>query len=109
MKDVISRLSAGTHPVRIGGSTRTTEQLRERLLDVAHVLVLFTGTRGGTDLSFPVDAEGTDLSNVDFELARGVAHIEGTLTLDHVRVRCVADIDVASLEGSGRLVVCEES
>jgi len=30
-------------------------------------------------------------------------HLEGKLTLDYVRVRCIADIDLKTLEGKGRL------
>jgi hypothetical protein len=39
---------------------------------------------------------------------RGTAHIEGTLIFNYVKVRCLADIDLATLNGTGHLVVLEE-
>ena len=36
-----------------------------------------------------------------------MVHVEGTLTLNYVPVRCVADIDLATLNGTGQLVVVE--
>jgi hypothetical protein len=36
-------------------------------------------------------------------------HVEGTLILNDDPVRCIADIDLATLNGTGRLVVVKES
>jgi hypothetical protein len=33
-----------------------------------------------------------------------VAHLEGGLTLNYVKVRCIADIDLQTLQGKGYLV-----
>ena len=75
---------------------------------MGYVFIKFTGTRGGTDLGVRVDKAATDLSQAHFEDGSGVAHVEGTLTLDYVKVRCIADIDLASLNGTGHLVQLEE-
>ncbi|MFI6058270.1 hypothetical protein [Streptomyces sp. NPDC051286] len=40
----------------------------------------------------------------DFVEGTGSVHVEGILTLNYVQVRCVADIDLTSLSGSGHLV-----
>ncbi|WP_018215463.1 hypothetical protein [Salinispora vitiensis] len=56
-----------------------------------------------------MDRDATDLSGADFVAGTGSVHVEGTLTLDFVPVRCVADLDVATLSGTGRLVVLEEA
>jgi hypothetical protein len=34
--------------------------------------------------------------------------VEGTLTLNYVKVRCVADIELETLNGTGHLVMLEE-
>ena len=63
----------------------------------------FTGTRGGTELGFSVDRERSRLADADFAQGTGHATIVGDLTLDYVDVRCIADIDLPSLQGTGRL------
>jgi hypothetical protein len=45
-----------------------------------------------------------DLSQANFENQAGSAHLEGELTLDYVKVRCIADIDLKTLAGKGHLV-----
>ncbi len=81
---------------------------QKRVEDMGYVCIKFTGTRGGTDLGVRVDKNATDLSQAFFEQATGIVHIEGTLTLNYVKVRCVADIELATLNGTGHLVVLEE-
>jgi hypothetical protein len=44
-----------------------------------------------------------DLSQADFENQSGAVHLEGELTLDFVKVRCIADIDLKTLSGKGHL------
>ena len=54
-------------------------------------------------MGVPVDREQTDLSNADFEKGVGSLKLVGSLSLDYVRVRCVAEIDLESLIGHGHL------
>lgn len=108
MDELVERLSRGDHPVTVGGPKPTLEEFRKRIEDMGYVFVKFTGTRGGTDLGVRVDKSATDLSQASFDQAKGTAHVEGTLTLNYVKVRCVADIDLATLNGTGHLVVLEE-
>ena len=108
MNDLVSRLSQGEHQVTIGGTLRTLEEVKKRVGEMGYVFIKFTETRGGTDLGVRVDKAATDTSNANFEDGTGTIHVEGTLTLDYVKVRCVADIDLATLNGTGHLVVLEE-
>jgi len=103
MNDLTERLSVD-QPVIMGGADPTVEELRERTGEMGYVLVKFTGTRGGTELGFPLDREATDLSQADFAAGTGTVHVEGHLILNDDPVRCVADIDLATLKGTGRLV-----
>jgi hypothetical protein len=76
---------------------------------MGYVHVKFTGTRGGTELGVRLDPVALDVSKADFEGASGTVHLEGGLTLNYVKVRCVADIDLQTLTGTGRLVPVEAS
>jgi hypothetical protein len=108
MNELIRRLSEGKHPVMVGGSQPSLAELQQRIETLGYVFVKFTETQGQTNLGVRVDKSATDISRADFAQGSGSAHIEGTLTLDYVRVRCLADIDLATLRGSGSLQVLEE-
>ena len=109
MFDLVQYLADGSHPVIVGGPQPSLDDLKERLTTMRYAFVKFTDTQGGTDLGVEVDAQATDLSGADFEHATGTVHVEGTLTLDFVPVRCVADIDLATMAGSGRLIMAVPS
>ena len=109
MNDLTKRLADGDHPVAVGGPQPSLTDLKHRITDIGWVHVKFTSTRGGTDLAVPLDADACDLSGADFEQGRGALHLEGTLTLNYDRVRCVADIDLATLAGAGHLEPAEQS
>jgi hypothetical protein len=102
MNDLTERLSVD-QPIIPGGSDPTVEELRERAGEMGYVLIKFTETRGVTELGFPLDREATDLSDADFDQGTGTVHVEGDLILDGDPVRCIADIDLETLKGTGRL------
>jgi hypothetical protein len=108
MDDLVQRLSEGNHKVVVGGPQTTLEDFKKRVEDMGYVFIKFTETRGGTDLGVRVDKSATRIDGASFENATGTVHVEGTLTLNYVKVRCIADIDLATLQGTGRLVVLEE-
>nr|BBH87115.1 hypothetical protein KTC_18660 [Thermosporothrix sp. COM3] len=107
MNELVQRLSQGKHPVVIGGSRPTLQEFQQRLTELGYVFLKFTGTRGGTDLGVRVDQSSTDLSQADFATGSGTVHVEGTLTLNYVPVRCIADIDLSTQGGTGYLVIME--
>ena len=108
MNELVQRLSQGDHPVIVGGSQPSLSEFRKRIEEMGYVFIKFTETRGGTDLGVRVDKAATDTSRADFEQGIGIVHVEGTLTLNYVKVRCVADIDLALLRGAGHLLILEE-
>lgn len=108
MDELVRRLSLGDHLVTVGGPKPSLEEFRKRVESMGYVFIKFTGTRGGTDLGVRVDKSATDLSRAYFAQSTGIAHVEGTLTLNYVKVRCVADIDLETLKGTGHLVALEE-
>jgi hypothetical protein len=75
---------------------------------MVYVFLKFTETQGGTDLGMRVDKSSTDLRQAHFDQHTGIAHVEGILTLNYVKVRCIADIDLETLDGMGHLVALED-
>jgi len=108
MNELTERLATGDHPVTMGGPQPSVEELQNRIEEIGWVHIKFTDTRGGTDLGIRLDREATDVSSADFEKATGTVHVEGNLTLNNDPVRLIADLDVATLNGTGHLVLREE-
>jgi hypothetical protein len=109
MNDLTQRLASGDNPVTVGGAEPSLEELRQRVEEMGYVLIKFTETRGGTELGVRLDQARSDLSAADFDQGSGTLHVEGTLILNDDPVRCIADIDLATLNGTGHLVVVEAS
>ena len=105
MNELVQRLAKGDHPVVVGGSQSSLGELKRRIEEMGYVFIKFTDTKGGTDLGVRVDRDATRADGADFDRGVGRVHIEGTLTLNYVPVCCVADIDLATLEGTGHLVI----
>jgi hypothetical protein len=105
--ELTQRLSTG-QPVVVGGLNPSLEELKRRL-EIGYVFIKFTETRGGTDLNLRLDRAATDLSRADLDKGSGTLHVEGLLILNDDPVRGIADIDLATLKGTGQLVLVEES
>jgi len=102
-KSLVDRLCEGDHPVEASLRPERTVKLFKEAIGRNYVHVKFTDTRGGTELGVRMDPNACDFKGADFENCAGAVHIEGGLTLDYVRVRCIADIDLKTLKGKGRL------
>ena len=101
--NLVGFLSEGVHPVEAGLRPEKTVKLLQEAIGRGFVHVKFTDTRGGTELGFELDKKASDLSQADFERGTGRIHVEGGLTLNYEKVRCIADLDLATLTGQGRL------
>ena len=73
------------------------------------MLVKFTQTRGGTELGFRLTRGTTNLDGADFDKGTGTVHVEGNLNLNGDPVRCIAEIDLTTLKGTGRLALEEKA
>jgi len=105
---LVQRLAKGSHPVVVAGvgdraAAESIERFRQRM-DRGHVSVLFTGTRGGTELTLRFDPGSVDRSGCDFAGRSGRLALAGDLNLDGVDVRCEVELSLAELAGTGRLV-----
>jgi hypothetical protein len=107
VNDLVQRL---TKEQEVEASLRPepTLQYFKAAVDRGYVHVKFTQTRGGTELGVRLDPERSDLKNADWENGTGSVTVVGELTLDYVKVRCHATIDLATLKGTGYLVPLEE-
>jgi uncharacterized protein YbdZ (MbtH family) len=106
-KSLVERLCEGDHNVEAGLRPEKTVTALKEAIDRDYVHIKFTATKGGTELGFALAREACDFSGADFETGTGSVHIEGGLTLDYARVRCIADIDLSTLKGTGHLVRVE--
>jgi uncharacterized protein YbdZ (MbtH family) len=104
-KSLVQRLCEEEQAVEVGLRPEKTVRLFKEAIDHDYVHIRFTKTRGETELGFRLDRSASDFSNADFENGTGTAHVEGNLTLDYVKVKCIADIDLITLAGKGRLVM----
>lgn len=108
MNDLVKRLSDGWHPVEISLRPERNLKLLKAAVERGFLHVKFTGTRGGTELGFPLDRTRSDLASVtnrEIEAANpsGKIVVAGELVLDYVPVRVVAEINLETLDGVGRL------
>jgi hypothetical protein len=109
MDELVERLSAGEHPVELTVRPERTPQAVKAQIDRGYVHVKFTGTRGGTELGVRLDRDASSFAGADLEKGTGRARIVGDLNLNYVNVRCIADIDLATGAGTGRLQPIGES
>ena len=105
--DLVQRLADGSHPVEVSLRPEPSVAGLKDRLELGYVHIKFTDTKGGTELGVQVDTDTTNLADADFEQQVGKAHIVGGLTLNYTKVRCVADIDLATLKGEGHLELVE--
>lgn len=100
MDDLVKRLSEKDHEIEANRPEKSAAALKERI-DLNYVHILFKKT--GTEIGIQLDTENCDLDGADFENGKGKVHLEGALTLNYDKVRCVADINLNTMKGKGHL------
>jgi hypothetical protein len=103
MNELVQRLSKGNHPVEANLLPEKTAPALKESIDRGYVHIKFTNTKGGTDLGVRLDRDASNLNEADFECQTGKIHLVGDLTLNYVKVRCIVNIDLETLEGTGHL------
>lgn len=102
MDHLIERLLVN-QPIEFESRTSTLEELKERLLDMKFVFITFPETKGSTELGINVDIDLTDIKNADFTKGTGNIYVVGTCELNYQKVHCIAEIDLFTKKGLGRL------
>lgn len=108
MSELVQKLAVGSHPVQATLRPKPSVSALKECIDRNYVHIKFTGTRGGTELGVRLDPEACDLNGGDFATGEGRIKLVGGLTLDYVKVRCVADIDLQTFLGEGHLEIAEQ-
>ena len=108
MSELVRRLCQGKHPVEVSlRPEKTAAALKRRIEEYSFVHIKFTETRGGTELGVRLNKVDSSWETADFQRATGHIRLAGELKLDYVPVKCVADIDLSTLTGSGYLEVIQ--
>jgi hypothetical protein len=108
MNELVQRLAPGNHPVEASLQPNKTAQALKESIDLGYVHIKFTNTQGGTELGVKLDTEASNLQEADFESQTGRVHLVGNLTLNYEKVKCIAVLDLQTLEGQGHLEPIEE-
>jgi uncharacterized protein YbdZ (MbtH family) len=104
---LVARLSTGEHEAEVWlGRDPSFDEFRE-CIKRKYVHIRFPNTRGGTTLGFYLDDGRTQLSAENIAEQKGTARLVGELSLDYVKCRCVAEIELGTLKGTGHLEVLE--
>jgi uncharacterized protein YbdZ (MbtH family) len=103
-KSLVDRLCEGRHPVEASLRPERSAKALKGRIEMGYVHIRFTETKGGTELGVRVNPDTLELNQADFEKQVGQVHLEGDLTLDYVKVRCIANLDLGTLRGEGYLV-----
>lgn len=109
MNELVQRLSQGNHPVEASLRPKKTATAFKESIDRGYVHIKFMNTQGGTELGMRLDTKASNWQEADFESETGKVYLVGNLTLNYEQVRCIADIDLKTLEGKGHLEPVSES
>lgn len=106
MNELIKRLSERKQPVEANRPEKSAQALKERI-ELGYVHILFSET--GTELGIKLNKAKCDLTAADFENGKGSIHLEGAITLNYEKVKCIAEIHLENMEGEGLLVPIDET
>jgi hypothetical protein len=99
LNELVERLTK-EQEVEAARPEKTAKALKE-CIDRDYVHVMFKKT--GTEVGVQLDRRDCNFSEADFDKGKGKVHLVGGLILNYDKVRCIADIDLETLEGKGRL------
>lgn len=107
MDSLVNSLSVGNHKIEFESRIEKMEEVKERL-ENGFVFVTFVDTRGGTELGINVDKSLTNLKEADFKKSKGIIKVTGTCELNYHKIKCVAEVDLATKSGQGHLEPLDE-
>jgi len=102
-ESLVDLLCVGEHPLVLSMDPGASVKGFKEAVASGYVRVKFTNTSGGTELGLRLDKDACDFKEADFEQGIGRAWVVGGLSLDYTTVRCVANIELETLAGHGKL------
>ena len=99
MNELVERLTK-EQAVETARPEKTAKALKE-CIDRDYVHVMFKET--GTEVGIQLDRRDCKLEEGNFDEATGSVHLVGGLNLNYDKVRCIADINLDTCEGTGYL------
>jgi|HubBroStandDraft_6_1064221.scaffolds.fasta_scaffold34703_1 uncharacterized protein YbdZ (MbtH family) len=105
---LVEKLLSGRHPVAAAFSREDMIEIGNARPGRVFVRLRFTQTCGETELGIKLDRAASVFPSPDAECRQASVHLEGELILDEVEVRCIVDLDGATLRGDGFLVRLNE-
>ena len=103
MSTLVETLCTGTHAVEVWLEPAKTLAALRTMVENNRIHIKFPNTEGGTELGISLDPKVTNVDSEALATGTGLLPIVGSLVLDYVAVRCVAEIDVETFRGVGRL------
>ena len=100
LNELVVRLTK-KQPVKIDGFLEEPLITLQKGIACDYVHVRFKDT--GTELGIKLDRQDCNFNKGDFENATGSVHLVGGLILNYNKVRCVANINLDTCEGTGYL------
>ena len=103
MDDLLTYLSTGERKV-IVDRLASAQELHESI-ERGFVLLKFPETQGGTELGVRLGKSRVQLAGADFNSGRGTIHLVGSLVLNYHEIELAADIELATMQGTGRVTI----
>lgn len=104
MNELVERLTKA-QPVEVVRPEKKAKALKE-CIDRDYVHVKFKKT--GTEVGMQLDRRDSKLASANFDMPSGTVHLVGFLTLNYDKVRCIADVNLATCDGSGHVEPVDE-
>lgn len=97
---LVERLATGKHRISVTPPSGEGPEALGDAIERGYVFVQFEETEGGTELGVRLDSDAVAAQD-----GQGPLRLSGTLELDSVPVRCIAEVDAATLTGTGYLEI----
>jgi hypothetical protein len=105
MNELVVKLSS-VQPVEASRPEKTFQALKESI-DRNYVHIKFKNTE--TEIGMQILNENCSFDKADFNNVAGEIELVGALTLNYVKVKCVANIDISNCEGYANLVPVDDA
>ena len=106
--ELVANLSTGVHPIEAVLRPESNVKTLLDRVDRGYMNIRFTDTCGGCEVGFNIDKEFSVFKDADFDAESGAVRLVGSLVLNFIPVRCIAEIQLSTLTGTGNLEILEQ-